>query len=508
MIQQKTARERIDRVFAIAARTRRFALPALVLFAVGACGSVAYAMVRKRVFKSETLILYREGIRSTDIVGGEAEGDRASKLGLRLKEMVLSRTRLEGIIKDAKLYPELVEDRGMIDAVDEMRKHIAFRVQDGDTFGLSFESDDPKRVQVVTSKLAEALIAENSRTNSEQAEVTKEFLDRERERIEKELKEKETALAQFLAKHPEFARETAATGQAGNTQAGASIRAANAAKAAATPKVDATLASLEREAARLQERLGMPVTHKRKEELQADPALVTAKQEAEADLRQAQKELADKQGEFTEEHPDVRAAKARVRVAQEKLKRANEAIAANLGAQQQKSAAKEEDEGYIDRGALENQLKRINEEISDYKRRRAASTETTPATVVASSVVALETDWTRLNREVVDVRERFQSLQDKEFKASMVESAAATGRTAQMVVIDPAFVPTHAAPPGRTMLTAAGLAVSLVLSLLLAIGLALVDDRLYDRDDVERLALLPLLTVVPNVKHEKKVKLG
>jgi len=46
---------------------------------------------------------------------------------------------------------------------------------------------------------------------------------------------------------------------------------------------------------------------------------------------------------------------------------------------------------------------------------------------VASSVVALETDWVRLNREVVDVRERFQSLQDKEFKASMVESAAATG---------------------------------------------------------------------------------
>ncbi|MGZ3429720.1 MAG: GumC family protein [Polyangia bacterium] len=507
MTQPRTARDRIDRVFAIVRRTRRFVVPALLLFFVGGVASLGYAMVRKRVFKSETLILYREGIRSMDIVGGEDQGDRAQKLGLRLKEMVLSRTRLEQIITTAKLYPELVYDRGMIDAVDEMRKHIAFRVQDGDTFGLSFEGPDPERVALVTSKLADALIGENSRTNSEQAEVTKEFLDREKDRIEKELKEKETALAQFLSKHPEFARETA---QPGQNQAGASIRAAsaaNAARAASAPRGDSTLAAREREAGRLEARLGVPVTHKRKEDVQADPGLLANKQEAESDLKQAQKELADKQGEFTEEHPDVRAARARVRQAQEKLKRANDAVVANLSALQLKTSAKEEDEGYIDRGALENQLKRINEEISEYKRRK--SENAAPTTVIASSVVALETDWVRLNREVVDVRDRFQSLQDKEFKASMVESAAATGRTAQMVVVDPAFVPKHAAPPGRTTIMAAGLAATMVLAMLLALGLALIDDRIYDRDDIERLAMLPLLGVVPRAgKEEKKVKLG
>ena len=179
-----------------------------------------------------------------------------------------------------------------------------------------------------------------------------------------------------------------------------------------------------------------------------------------------------------------------------------------MNQQQQKSAAKEEDEGYIDRGALENQLKRINDEITEYKRHKA---DAAPApTTVASSVVALETDWVRLNREVVAVRERFQNLQDKEFKASMVESAAATGRTAQMVVVDPAFVPTHAAPPGRTTLMAVGLAATLALSALFALGLALVDDRIYDRDDIERLGMLPLLGVVPRHQKsdDKKVKSG
>lgn len=505
----RTARDRIDRALAIALRTRRFIVPALVIVALGAAGSFAYAMLRKRVFKSETLILYREGIRSSDIVGGDDQGDRAQKLGLRLKEMVLSRTRLEMIIKEAKLYPALVEERGMIDAVDEMRKHIAFRVQDGDTFGLSFEGNDPEVVQSVTAKLAEALLGENSRTNSEQAEVTKEFLDREKDRIEKELKDKETALAQFLSKHPEFAREATTPGQ---NQAGASIRAANAAsaaRAAAQPKGDATLASLEREAARLQERLGVPVTHKTNK-VEADPLLVAAKQEAESELKDAQKDLDEKKSQFTDEHPDVRAARARVRIAQDKLKRATDAVNFNMNAAAQKSAAQAEDEGYIDRGALENQLKRINDEISDYKRHKAAnSAAPAAATSIGSSVVALETDWVRLNREVVDARDRFQSLQDKEFKASMVESAAATGRTAQMVVVDPAFVPTHAAPPGRTMIMAAGLAATMVLSALFALGLALVDDRIYDRDDIERLGLLPLIGVVPRAgKEDKKVNLG
>lgn len=497
MNQFRTVRDRLDRVLSILLRTRRFIVPAMVCMTVGTLAAVTYAMVRKRVWKSETLILYREGIKPTDIVGGDDDpADRAQRLGLRFKEMVLSRTHLEKIVRDDKLYPELVEERGMIDAVDEMRRHIGFRVQDGDTFGLSFEGPDPKLVQKVTAGLADALIAENSRTHTEAAEVTKEFLDRERQRIEGELKEKELALAQFLAKHPEFARETAVPGQ---NQAGTAVRAAAARSAANAAKVDPTLASLEREAARLQERLGMQVTHRKTSE--ADPILLAARQDAESDLRQAQRDLTDKQAQFTEEHPDVRAARMRLRIAQDKLKRANEAISANIAVQQHASA-KENDQDYIDRNALQGQLKKITDEIAQYKRRRAHSS---PAGVgIVNSVVALETEWTRLNREVADTRDRFQSMQDKDFRASIVESAATAGQTAQMVVIDPAFLPLHAAKPGRTTIAAGGMMAAALLSAMLALGLALIDDRLYDAVDVERLGLLPLLGVVP--KEEKRVK--
>ncbi|MGZ3442518.1 MAG: hypothetical protein ACXVDD_23515, partial [Polyangia bacterium] len=185
----------------------------------------------------------------------------------------------------------------------------------------------------------------------------------------------------------------------------------------------------------------------------------------------------------------------RVRQAQEKVKRAGDAVAASLAAAQQRSVAREEDEGYIDRGALENQLRRINEEIADYKRRKAENAAAA-TTMVASSVVALEADWTRLNRELVEARAHVQSLREQERQAALVQAVAATGRTAQMAVIDPPYLPTHEAGLSHVQVMVAGIVASFVLALLLAFALALMDERIYDRFDVERVGL-PLLSVVP-----------
>jgi uncharacterized protein involved in exopolysaccharide biosynthesis len=496
--QIRTPRDRLDRVLSILWRSRRFFLQAMALLIVGGAISVTYAMLRKRVFKSETLILYREGIRSND---NEEGGDRAHKLGLRLKEMVHSRTRLEAIIGEYKLYPALVEDRGIIEAVDEMRAHISFRVKDGDTFGLSFEGDEPKKVQKVTARLADALIAEHAKGTSDQAAVNKNFLDQELTQTESILRDKELAQAQFLGRHPEFAKEAALQG--GGNQAGIAIRAQAAKQLQQGAKpTDPVLASLEHEATRLQERLGMPVTRRKRDDVQGDPTLVANKQDADADVRQMQKDLQQKLAEYTESHPDVIAARMRLKMAQDKLKRASDALSANIAAAQQRTQLKDEDEGTIDRSALEAELRRVNGEIASFKQRKAAN-QPTP-TAVTSSVVDLELEWTRLNREVAKAREDFGTLQDRQFKAAMATTAAASGNSAQMLIVDPAFVPTHAAKPGRSTIAGAGLAVALLLAIALAIGLAMIDDRLYDRVDVERFGLLPLVGVVPRPSKSEK----
>ena len=486
---ERTPRDHLDRLVTLIARSWRFRWYAALVLLLGATVSLAVALMLPRSYTSETLIVYREGIGTRTVMGNEQGVEAQQKLALKLKEMVLSRTSLQKIIEEFHLYPHIMDRSGYVDAVNEMRKNIAFAAKDGETFGLSFTGPEPALVQKLTARLAQELVTEQSKSRLEQAGETREFIDAEKRRSDEDLKDKESALAAFMAKHPEFAKES--NGVNAGSQVGIVTRVKMSGDKA--PKTtDPTLAALEREAGRIAERLGTPL--KRKSDKELDPKLAAARTEAENDLKAAQRELADKAAQFTEEHPDVRAAKARVKTAELKLRHVNDMIATADGEKKPEPA----DEGAIDRGALETELKRVQDEIAQYKRRRAndPSAGQQQQASGANAVVQLETEWTRLNREMNDSRERNQQLEARQFKASIMENAVTSGRNAQMIIVDPAYKPTHP-NKGRTQVVIAGAAASVALALILALILTVLDDRLYDRVDVESLKVAALLGVVP-----------
>lgn len=494
--QVLTFREQLAQFAGLWIRAKRRAVITAAVFAVGAVAALAFAIGKPRKYQSESQILYREGIRSSDVTAGESFGDPTRKLAMRLQEMVLSRTRLQKIIDEFKLYPGIVENRGYVDAVDEMRKNIKFRVKDGDNFYLSFMDSDADRVQRVTARLAEALIDENTRTKTQQAELTREFLDNEKRRAEDEVRQHESDLAKFLQKHPEFAKDA---------QGGPGSSARFTKGASSTKTSDPTLLALEREAQRLQERLGLAVP--KRVEATADPKLVAAKNEAETELNAAQRELQAGLSRYTEQHPDVVLAKSHVKGAEARLKRAVEALAAT----ENKTANKDAEVGVIDKATLESQLSKINEEISQYKlRKRKASggSEDAPAGGTASVVVELETEWARIGRDLAEGRERLQKIQEKQFRATMLESVVQSGRAAQMIIVDPAYRPTRPAPPGRSVLAMVGLALAAALAFLVALLLAILDDRMYYPSEIDRLKLGPVLGSVPHARQERRMTRG
>ncbi len=231
-----------------------------------------------------------------------------------------------------------------------------------------------------------------------------------------------------------------------------------------------------------------------------DPQLAQAKADAEADVRAAQHELSDKLGQFTEQHPDVRAAKTKVAQAEVKLRHANEAIKQSIAATAPPvETPPPSNVSAGDRAVLEAQLQKINDQITAYRDKKRRENKGEPAQPEGAGwIVALETDWSRLNREVNEARQQTQLLQEKEFRASLVENAATSTRGEQMVIIDAAFKPTQPQKPGRTQVAAVGMAAALAFGILMALGAALLDDRAYDPVDLERLALGPVLGVVPH----------
>lgn len=492
----RTFREDLDRLLTMLRRSAVYWKRSAAVFVVVAGAAFAYVMTAPRSYKSETVIQYQEAIRSGDLVGGNDSGNEsARRVGARLKEMLMSRATLEPLITELKLYPGTVESRGLVDAVDEMRRHVAFRAREGDTFEISFESNNRELAQEVTKRLAEVILQEASTRRSEQAKTLKEFLDAESDRNEIELKNKEADLAKFLAIHPEFARITTSDVHSASATAGT-------AGGSGALSGDPVLAALEWKASRIDRQL------KAGAGAAVDPApaprrAARAKLPDSAELVAARRDLEDKAGRFTDKHPDVVAARNRLRSAEA-------AQAAAQAAADQAASAGDDDTSErpatdANREALTKQLADLRQQIA--ARRAAGSTTAAtgkrgepPPQDTHGAAVDLEVEFRRLQREAADARDRQRQLDDKKFKASINASSVMNDRNIQVSVLDPAFLPTHPSSRPRSIALGIGLLVGFILALGTALLSARLDDRIHDRVDLEALDIMPLLGVIPAAK--------
>lgn len=478
---EKGAARELVRVLTIIKRALLKWPLSVVLVIIGVSAAVGYSVVRKPTYTSETIVVYRQGVKMTTEAGGQS-----LSLGVRLQEMLLARSRLERVLDELEIYQAEKAKLGPVEAVEAFRSDITFKARSTDTFSISYKGRDPELVQKVTEGLARSLIEENQRLRVDQAKTQREFLEAQKTQAGTSLKEKERVQARFLADHPEFALDA----NAQNT--GASIRATSQQKTS-QPK-DKTLAALERQAERNRVLLegGVPTPSAPDP---GDPALEAAVSQARQSLASAQGELASKKAKFGDNYPDVISAQNRVNEAQGKLKGAEDAAreARNANAASVPSSDPE-----ANKERLRSELNSLNTEIDKRKKLLAGNDSKGPVdagTDEADRVVGLETEWARLSRDVGESRDQMNELERNYFRAQIEASSSLGGYSDQVVVLDPAFLPTRPNPPGKQMLVMIGFGVSFVLAMLIAILRAVLDTRIYEESDLARVA--PILTVVP-----------
>jgi uncharacterized protein involved in exopolysaccharide biosynthesis len=505
---QPTPREQLERLVFLVRRATPFWKRAFLVFLLGVGLAVPYVFTRPRDYKSETVILYHETMHSADLTGGEGGSDSSRRVGARLREVLLSRTSLEPIIDDLHLFQDSIIRGERIGAVEEMRRHITFRSRDGDTFEISFVGSTPQQAQEVTRRLGETIVQEASSRRTDQAKTLKEFLNTESTRNEAELKQKESELARFVVLHPEFASR--AQGLQGGA-AGTSPTSTAAGAAAYTPPRfgDPVLNALEARAARIDRQLRGPTAPNG-----AKPAATFQTPPDSPELVSARRDLADKLARFTDKHPDVVAAKNRVKTAEQAQAASNEAAAAAFAAQQ--AATRDDGAGpknAADEAALRKELADIHQQIAGRRfalakptpkaAGGAPSAEPAPA-VVPSGPVELETEFRRLQREVTERRDQQDKLNDKLFRASITASSVMNDRNIQVSILDPAYLPVRPVSKPRTVLLGGLLVAAFALALATAVASAFLDDRIYDRKDLERFDVLPVLGVIPKMLPPKR----
>jgi uncharacterized protein involved in exopolysaccharide biosynthesis len=482
----------------------RHARAAAIFAVVGVLIALAVAMLKPRRYRSETVILYREGVRWS-YLGASDLMDPGRRVGQRLREIVLSRAVLTKVMHDFKLYAAIDEGEGTNEAIEQFRRDVTFKTGESDTISIAYEASTPETAQGVAAALAEELTSASQRLRSEQAAMTSGFLDAEARRSEETLRTKETEFARFLAEHPEFALEAQQPAGGG----GGGARRAPGAPGPVGPEKPTGLVALEREAARIRSRLAPPTPGSAAATpppaapvVPVDPKLAAEKQAADAEVAEARRQLGAKEALYTPQHPDVRAAQARVKAAEGRAAQADSAIRASRAVESDAPAAAgpvTPTTNAADRKALEGRLAGIEAAIA-----RAKSLTKTddmgPQDDTTKAIVALETDWQRLSREVAEAREHHKQIQDKTFLAGVAASSATQGSAGQMLVVDPAYKPLRPVGAGRGKVLATGVALVIPLALALALVLALLDDRIYRKADLDRLAVAPVLGAVPKAK--------
>jgi uncharacterized protein involved in exopolysaccharide biosynthesis len=486
MAKSLTPRDQIERILDVVRRATRYTWLVVVVTVVGGGLAVLFAMSRPHQYESETVLLYREMI-SQSVLQGREVVQSANVLSSRYKEMLLARSNLIEVVKQFKLLPDTVAEEGEVAACDELRVRVSFRDKGAGTFRISYKGDTPEEAQKVTKFLADRLQTEDNRLRREQADLTKVFLVGQKDAASSELRERERKYASFLTKHPEFAEENG-----GTSGAGSAIRAAQKGKGA--PTGDPKLSALERQRRRIVARLenpDAPVPVAR--EAAPEPGEL---REARRDLDAANRALQERLSQFTEKHPDVVSARAQFAEAQQRLRR----IEAGLPAVGEVEAVVS---GPVDKAALQRELDKVDRELAAYRAKASGATPAPTKSQVADAVVSLETEFANLVRDVEEGRERVSTLETRVFTADITASSE-VAEAAQLAVIDEAMVPAQPAGKPRKMLAMAGTAAFAGLGIILALGLALIDDRIYRRHDLDRLGFAEVLIVVPSDRKGRR----
>jgi polysaccharide chain length determinant protein (PEP-CTERM system associated) len=175
----------------------------VVPFVVVTAGAIAYAMVQPNRYRAQTSIIITPQQVPTNFVQSTITTMLTERLQM-LRQQILSRTRLERIIEEFNLYPELRASRIMEDAIERMRKDINVQIQasrnrraDSGAFTVSFDSGDPRTALLVAERLASLFIRENLEDRAGLADATSRFLDSQLEEARRRLIDHEKKLEDY-----------------------------------------------------------------------------------------------------------------------------------------------------------------------------------------------------------------------------------------------------------------------------------------------------------------------
>jgi polysaccharide chain length determinant protein (PEP-CTERM system associated) len=471
-----------------------------------------------KVYKATTLILVQPQRVPEAYVRPTITDPMTSRLNT-IGQEILSRTRLEKVIQEFNLYPELQNKTPMEDIIDRMRKAIEVKVQNSlrderlnerineritNSFSISYQGKEPRTVMMVANKLASLFIEENLKVRESQAEGTSEFLIKEVQNMEDQLKKKEQQIQYFKERN---------IGQLPQQQ-DANLRILERLQQQ-LQTTNQNLRAIEDRSVLLQNQISylrkgdsLQITRGSQRnlgsedlgsgQLSEDPLI--------AQLNVLKRELSSAQSKYTESHPDVIDLRKKIasleRRIEAKIKAGQEGVVEDrLSASISDPATKRLLTQYTDQlNEAQLEAKRYKEEIKNLKEQLALFQKRIEETPRREQELVL------LTRDYELLKTNYQSLLDKKIQAQMAENLERKQQGEQFKILDPARLPEKPFKPDRNRILLMGAIFGIMAGLGLTWFRESMDQSFHTVPEVEQYLGIAVIAVIPSLKEEKRSK--
>ena len=486
---------------------RRHLLFLIPLFlAWAAVWGVSWALPPR--YQSSTLILVEQPTMPKDYVTPNVNDDLQDRLQ-SITQQILSRTRLIHIIEQFNLYSGPHSQASADQKVDGMRKDIDIElVRDArneiTAFNVSYSSRDPYVAQKVTSELTNLFINENLEVRQQQSEDTTKFLESQLETARLTLADQEEKIRQFKGEH---------IGEL-PAQVGSNLQILSGLQSQLQAEEDSLNTAK-------QQRVYLETLMNQYRSLQASPKGETGAPlglpAVNEELDKLRAQLADLSSHYTDRHPDVRKVKEQIA----KTEKMRDQLLASLKAKtaDPNSAAANADD-LRDASApmvqLQGQLQANRIEIAN----REHGVEELKAKVIdyqarLNQEPVREQQLSDLTRGYEQSKANYDELLKKKNESAMATSMELLQQGERFRIIDPPSLPVKPNFPNRLKFCGIGLLIGLALGTVVAGAFELMDDRIHDEKELQKLLPVAVISEIPAItvateerKEQRRLWLG
>ncbi|MFI5092189.1 MAG: Wzz/FepE/Etk N-terminal domain-containing protein [Candidatus Acidiferrales bacterium] len=467
----------------------------VVLTLIG--GPLAYGVSRflPNRYKSTTLVLVQQPSVPSEIVKPVDTTDIGQRLA-SMQQQILSRTRLEPIIRQFGLYAADVNRVSVEDLVGRLQKAIEVtpilpmaetRARELPGFYVAVTLDDPRAAQGVCTAITSMFIEENLRLHQQHGKDTTQFLVQQLADAKTKLDEQDSKLAAFKSRYIGSLPDEEKTNL--NLLMGLTSQLDAATQALARAQQDKTFAE-----SMLTQQIGAWQV------AQSGRSPETLDQQ----LAALQIQLAGLQSRYTDDYPDVIKAKNDIAALKKKIAENEEQKKQAVPDKSPKSTVEPQQVAQL-RAQIHNydqviaekarEQDQIKQQIKVYQDR------------VQSSPI-IEQQFKELTRDHQTALDFYNDLLKKRDQSAMATDLDLRQEGEQFRVLDPANLPDKPSFPNRPLFALGGFGGGLALGVAIAFLLEKKDTSMRTERDIEFTLHLPVLAMVPAIEPLSEKKPG